>query len=194
MVTTQLQQKHAASSLRTCVVCQSSKPPTQMLRLSENANLVRPVGWHKAGRGASVCIRRECIEGLEPRHLARAFKKSLAPDAALGWRLGLGSLAKQRVLEAIGLARRQNAITLGVEEVCAELGRDPKPGVVIVAEDVAERTRRSVAEASCFATCRELGRACGAAWVGVVRIQPSSLADQAAYWLSVWYESRPIAA
>jgi predicted RNA-binding protein YlxR (DUF448 family) len=172
---------------RTCVVCRAAKPTTDLLRLARD-NGVLVVRQKGAGRSAYVCVAEACLAALDDGAASRSFgaKTTVAPEL-VGQ---LHVLATQRVFEAIGLARRSGVLTLGADDV-ARLGDDDGEGVTLVASDVSLRNAAALPSAAVFATASELGRACGAARVGVMHIAPGRLASLADYWLRVCYESRP---
>jgi hypothetical protein len=97
----------------------------------------------------------------------------------------LHRIAEQRLLETVGLARRQGILDVGVERMSA------LDELVIVASDLAARSASQLGDgARRFLQGTALGRAAGMGWVGAMRIAPGRLADQAAYWLALWYETR----
>jgi predicted RNA-binding protein YlxR (DUF448 family) len=186
-------------SERTCLVCRTARAPDELLRLVALEGVVVPA-LRGRGRGAWVCVARSCLAKVDAFKLARALKLEAAPSLAASWLDDLAALAARRVLEAVGLARRQGVLSLGVDAIAAE---PSTPGaVVLAARDASERTRRDAlaraselpeaarAAAGELASSNELSRASGANNVGAARIGPGPLAHQAAYWLSVWYESR----
>jgi hypothetical protein len=160
-----------------------------------------------------VCVRRSCIERVDNAVLSRALKTQVAPFEQALWRSTLSALAEKRVLEMVGLARRQGQLVVGVDDVvrvCKALGQkdaqdehqgldagsnlcDPRldnEGVVIVALDLSERSKRRLPNGAVFVTSGRLGQAVGMGTVGAMQILPGRLAEQAAHWLAVWYETR----
>ncbi len=180
------------ASERTCIVCHAAHVPEELLRLQYEAGRVY-VAPRARGRGAWVCARLECLSAISPKALARAFKGPiLEPFAPAELVDEAECLAERRVLEMIGLARRQQALAYGAEMASTT---QPGEGLVIVAEDAAERTRASVNDPRrIFVSTATLSKAAGLCDVTAVRINPGRLAHQAAYWLSVWYECRSRAA
>lgn len=182
--------------VRSCVVCRAQKDPAELVRLSIEEGVLS-VGNPFKGRGAWVCVRMACLEALSTSHVSRSFKAATSIEPSFVTELH--SLAERRVMEMLGLARRQNGLTLGSDNVLSLGTRDvalaERKGVVVVANDLAERTKVRAGEAAwTFSDLAGLGRACGVGRAGVVFIKPSSIARQAAYWLSVWYESRRLSA
>lgn len=190
------------SSERACIVCRQVRPRPQMLGLSQAGGVVclgRPSSGKK-GRGAWVCIAPECLEGARPQHLSRAFRTQVTIPDVLGGpsRLALGPecarLGRKRLLEILGLARRQGVLVLGVDEIFA--GDEVPGGVVLCATDLSERTLRLVRGRLAGSRTEEhgawfigdaeaLGSAIGVPRAGVVQVLEGRLAEQARYWLSV---------
>ncbi len=171
------------SPLRTCVSCRRHRQPDGLLRLQlMQGSLV--MAAKRGGRGAHVCVKRECIKGLTAGSLSRALRVPVADldtDALL---CDANRLAQRRLLDTIGLARRQGALTPGVERIVKR-----NDSFVVVASDLSERGRRTLSGVPSFIEGHELGRAAGMGWLGAVSIA-EPLAKQAAYWLTLWYESR----
>lgn len=176
---------------RTCVVCATPRPQNDLLRLSVAESRVL-FGATDPGRGAHVCVEQSCLAGLNARNLARAFRRPVPSPDTGRLRLELHSLAQRRVLEMVGLARRQGALRVGVERMASARTReDSKLGLALVSTDLSARSRRELGEqVSEFADSETLGRAAGMGPVGAMQITPGRLAKQAAYWLRVWYETR----
>ena len=96
---------------------------------------------------------------------------------------------ERRVLEALGLARRVGILVTGTENVPT----DDADGVLLVANDLAERTTQKLSRGTVFASGATLGAATGTGYLGAAFIPGKShhITNEAAYWLAVWYESRP---
>lgn len=182
-----------SSSERTCVVCRKARSPHELLRLSCTAGRVH-FALRAQGRGAWVCVRHACISGLSQKALARAFRQPVSEAVEATTLLEEArALAERRVLEMVGLARRQACLDYGAEVVSST--RSGGEAVVIVASDAAPRTRAHLSDPTrTFVGAFALSRAAGLFDVTAVRINPGPLAEQAAYWLSVWYECRASAA
>ncbi len=171
---------------RTCAVCRASRSPEELVRLRERGG-VAFVDGPSGGRGVWVCARRSCLEKADGRVLARGFKQPVkVPDEPGGLCGVVERVAAQKVLELLGLARRQGVLIVGQDRVASE-----PVGFVVAAIDASDRSLRAAGEtARTFGSSAELGRATGLNGVSVLGIAPGSLARQAAYWLAVWYESR----
>ena len=102
--------------LRTCVVCRTSVEKDEALRIVLAPNGEACVDWrHKLlGRGASVCWKRPCLEGLQRRGpLNRSFKTDVAlPEGNWPLSAALQQLA-QRQRELAGLATRAGELKAG---------------------------------------------------------------------------------
>lgn len=186
-----------APSERTCVVCRQQRPREQLLSLAARDGVLG-FGRPLRGRGAYVCAARRCIESLDPRSLSRAFRRPvrLPEDQRIGSALlaSVHALAERRVLEAMGLARRQGDLTVGDEALAPaeEAHGNGKRRVAVAARDLSERTlRRAQAQgAEPFLDAAALGRAVGMGRVGLASLR-GRMADEAAYWLRVWRETTP---
>ena len=70
-------------STRTCIGCRQRGAADGMVRLAIAEGAVR-VGGPRCGRGASLHLRPDCIEGaLRPGVLARAFKRPVDLSAGV---------------------------------------------------------------------------------------------------------------
>lgn len=176
----------AEGATRTCAVCRTSRAPEELVRLRERGG-VACVDGPDGGRGVWVCIRRDCLEKADARTLARGFKKPVQVPDEPGGLLGVVErISEKKVLELLGLARRQGVLIVGQDRVASE-----PVGLVVAAREASERSLRAAGESTrTFVGSSELGRATGLNGVSVLGIAPGSLARQAAYWLAVWYESR----
>lgn len=80
-----------------------------------------------------------------------------------------------------------------LEPPVLDVSQDPPDamhtGVVIAASDLAERSLRRVPTANVFLLAEQIGHAAGMGSVGMMFIPPGRLAQEAAYWLAVWYET-----
>jgi predicted RNA-binding protein YlxR (DUF448 family) len=184
-VTTTGEEGATTAPLRSCIVCRAERPQAELVRLRERSGVAYIEG-PGAGRGAWVCIRSECLDAVDARALSRAFKKPVAAPEAGGLRAVLAHIALQKLHSLLGLARRQGVLVIGQDRVKSE-----PTGFVAVAEDASERSRDLAGPgAAVFADSNGLSKSTGLMGVSVLGIAPGSLADQAAYWLAVWYESR----
>jgi predicted RNA-binding protein YlxR (DUF448 family) len=102
--------------LRTCVVCRSSVEKDEALRIVLAPNGEACVDWrHKLpGRGASVCWKRSCLEGLRQKGpLNRSFKADVAlPEGDWPLSAALKQLTR-RQRELAGLATRAGELKAG---------------------------------------------------------------------------------
>lgn len=148
------------------------------------------------GRGVYVSAERAALEeALSPKGLGRAFKGAAkAPAAAEVERIleeTAGRLA-ERLLDLVGLARRAGVLVLGMDPVLQALRDAPGGTILILAEDMSERSAGRVEEALerldeghrprrvRVGTKTSLGSRLGRDEVGVVAIRPSTLAERVA--------------
>jgi predicted RNA-binding protein YlxR (DUF448 family) len=188
----------APPQTRTCVVCRARRPMSTLIRVARHDGAVTLGGASTGGRGAHVCIARDCLRGLSGRCLARAFRASeLAPLDSSRVLRELHNLAQRRVLETIGLSRRIGILACGVDRLAVQPSAGDQSrqgssmGIVLVASDAADRSRRRLKGAQPFVQAASIGQAAGQGPVGAVGIKPGRLAERAAYWLAVWYETHP---
>lgn len=189
------------TSERSCLVCRNTRKGDQLLQLAlSNGELT--LGKSSKGSGAYVCAQRACLEGLSPKAFQRSFKVEQEQLSGLIDRAHL--VAKKRVLECIGLARRLGILDVGVDAIIASpwrtVGSDSEANrdyFMIASPDLAERSLRRLetlaeragGKLNKFISAAEQGHAAGMAILGAAGIRPGQLALQAAYWLQVWYET-----
>ena len=167
--------------VRTCVVCRTSSCPEQLLELGLIGKdvVLTPVG---KGRGAWVCATRNCLEKLDVRSVSRAFKTTVSLDALGDPVVFCRALAKRRVFEALGLARRQGLVAIGVDQTVSALSRNEK-GVALAASDLSERSLRQLSAATVLGTCETIGQAMGLKRAGAVWIPAGGLAEKLGFWI-----------
>ena len=140
-------------------------------------------GRHRGGRGAWVCIDRACLSKLDAKALSRALRKPVGLQASVSIPATVATIAEQRVYGLLGLARRQGALVVGYDNI-----KKTSVAFLVVANDASAQCRERVG-GQLFGSSSSLGRCTGLHGVSVLGIVPGSLARQAAYWLTVWYES-----
>ncbi len=174
---------------RTCVVCRQQREPRDLLRVNFNAcdneNSLVVSGY--GGRGVHICVSAACLQNLEARHLARALRAEIvAKDIDHLRREVLPQLGLGRLLGTLGLARRLGVLVIGVDAVIEM----PVGSVSFVAIDISDRSKRSLPKSTKpFVDSHTMGAACGLGRAGALGVTTGELANRAAYWFSVWYES-----
>jgi predicted RNA-binding protein YlxR (DUF448 family)/ribosomal protein L30E len=121
-------------------VCDRSK----LLRfvISPDGEMVPDVGSRLPGRGLWVTPRRDILESaFAKRSFAKAARRSISMAPGLADRVE--ALLVTRCCEALGLARRSGLAVAGFEKVRDSV-RSRKAGVLLVALDGAEGSRRKV--------------------------------------------------
>lgn len=199
---------------RTCIVTREQRPPDQLLRISlQDGAVVAHAG--RGGRGAYVTIDRDALAQLDERAIQRALREPVKSFDSRAFAKSLRELARARVLDAAGLARRMGRLVIGLEGIERELrgALAPKPsdaaapsaqrldvaaaerqGIVLVAPDLSDRSRADAQRSGwLFVPGAELGAAAGLGWAGALGILPGHVAREAAYWLAVWYEAGAVA-
>ena len=169
--------------VRTCVVCREPSRPEQLLELGLIGKdvVLTPVS---KGRGAWVCATRACLEKLDSRSVSRAFKSAVSLDALGDPVVFCRDLATRRVFEALGLARRQGLVVIGVDQTAAALSRNEE-GLALAASDLSERSTRQLEAATVIGTCESIGRAMGLKRAGAVWIPAGKLAERLAFWIGL---------
>lgn len=168
---------------RTCVVTRRALPPEALLSLTLIGTQV-VAGRGPRGRGAYVSIERAVMGALDDRTLSRAFRTGVRGFDVSEFLANTHAAAEKKVLERIGLARRSGTLQVGVESV----SKLPTGAAVILASDLSARSAAKI-EGFQFVTGEALGAAAGMGWVGALAIPSHQLAQDASYWLRVWYES-----
>lgn len=107
----------AASAERQCCICRSTRPQSQLLQL----DLAPPeAGAQPAvknpGRRSYVCVAKDCFAAAAKR---MAGKKVAAQEAQAAFVVPLTLLATTRLIETIGLARRQGLLVMGAARIVA---------------------------------------------------------------------------
>lgn len=158
--------------MRTCVVCKSSVVGDEVLRLILDPEGVLCVDWRRKlpGRGASVCWKRSCLEGLRQKgRLNRSFRTDVKlPEG--DWPLGA---ARQQLIrrqrELAGLASRAGELKSGgnLVERClmkgwpVYLGLAADTGETVAAQWQRRAVGRELALHRSLLTAEELGHALG---------------------------------
>lgn len=201
---------------RACLVCRTTRPVTELLALVQlqldgsQGKAVVCLGRDGAlggrsldtavrrGRGAWVCVARACLSNIGTKALGRAFRGPVEIPPA--WRVSGGAcllqpaheLAQQRILEQLGLARRQGQVTLGSDQLSQAA---PRGAVRVCAADLAPRTLNQAREAGAeiLLSAETLGRAIGTGRAGVLTVAPGRLAQRLSYWLRVYRACAPSA-
>ena len=175
---------------RSCVVCRASLPAPQLLRLScMEGVLLFARGGKARGRGAYVCPEASCLRSLNSARLSRALRSGVSLTETNEEALErLRALAKRRILETLGLARRSGMLEMGSDRVaenlktCMDMGES---GVALRASDLSDRTAHSLRRAWVLGTSEDLGRAIGVARAGALWVSASRFAVGLDFWLRV---------
>jgi hypothetical protein len=151
------------------------------------------------GRALSVePVESAVREALSARGLGRAFSGAArVPSGAEVDRLLAETRARldARLLDLVGLARRAGMSIQGMDSVLAAIAAEPAGLVVVLANDLAERSNRQVEAALASRTAEtagpaprvvrvgskaDLGSRLGRDEVGVIAVRPSTLARRLA--------------
>ena len=174
---------------RTCLVCRADAGAHRSLELGLIGRdvVLTPVS---KGRGAWVCATRACLEKLDQRVLARAFKTTVSMEAMGDPIAFCRDLATRRLRDSLGLARRQGTVDIGVEATARALSAGDE-GLALCANDLSERSSRQLKGATVFGTSEEMGRAMGLKRAGAAWIPAGVMADKAAFWAGLVRELGP---
>ncbi len=112
------------------------------------------------GRGVHVVPDAAALrEALSPKALGRAFRGAARPPAAAEVDAIVSDTSRrleERLLELVGLARRAGATVQGMDSVLAVVAAGAPGDVLVLAEDLSERSLRQVEDA--LARAREARR------------------------------------
>src|SRR5688572_16817559 len=120
----------AAPEEKRCATCRQDKPRGAMLRFvaAADGKLLWDARERAPGRGVRFCAQRACLQ-----------KRKL-------WTPELRTQLEAWVMDQVGLYHRQKRLTLGADPA-QELVDRGEAALVLVAEDVAERTRKHMVDA-----------------------------------------------
>lgn len=89
------------------------------------------------GRGAYLCLNRQCLErAVSRRQFDRAFKSPCQPVTAEALTHALAQAITQRLGALLGMARKSSQFLSGGNQVLDALGRPQDLAVVILADDI----------------------------------------------------------
>ncbi len=135
------------------------------------------------GRGAHCCFSPSCVgAALKPKNLGRALKRAARPPEASQIVGRLRALLLERIAGFIAAGQRKGVLSAG-REAAARAARAGRGGRMLLAGDLAEGSRREVAqgaEVELPLGMEELGRLLGRSPVGVLFLADASLADAVA--------------
>lgn len=178
-----LAMSEARSPSRTCVGCQESADPEELVRfvLGPSGELAPVLSGAASGRGAWVHARRPCLEQAARRGFKKAFKCELESDArALAASIAVA--AERRVRSLISAALGAKALAVGSQATLEALS-EGRASLLIVASDAesSARSREVVAaiaagRACAWGTKAELGKATRRDATGIVAVTDPGLA------------------
>lgn len=104
---------------RQCCICRHSRSQGELLQLDLVPNEAAETAVStKPGRRSYVCVARGCLTAAAMRV---AGKKRPAQEALKAFAVPLTLLATTRLIETIGLARRQGLLVMGASRIVALL-------------------------------------------------------------------------
>ena len=141
------------------------------------------------GRGAHVCPTAGCVSGLHSGRLSRAFKEPVElQEPKLDMLERLLGLARQRIIETLGLARRAGVLEIGTDRVAEKLREcmhRSGAGIAVAASDLAQRSIKQLEDGWIFGTSHELGNWIGVEKAGAVWVPASRFAKTLGFWLEL---------
>ena len=172
--------------MRQCTGCREMKSKKEMLRVLKTTEdeIVLDTTGKKNGRGAYLCLSRECLDkaiknhGLE-RSLKLRFRMRYTNDLRRSWKI----LKNNRVLSLIGLATKAGKTVSG-EFSTEKSVKTGKGLLVIVAEDASENTKKKFRNMCSFyevpifffSDKESLGRAMGKEYRACLAVQDENFA------------------
>ena len=138
------------------------------------------------GRGAYLCIDRQCVENAVSRkQFDRAFKSSCQVQSVEQIVDALANEILGHMSSLLGMARKSASFVAGSNAILDALGRNNSLAVIVLAEDISQQIGEKVsykAEQKKIKTVKlfnklELGRILGRAERSVVGLPGGKLAD-----------------
>jgi predicted RNA-binding protein YlxR (DUF448 family) len=176
----------AEAGERRCIVSREALPRRRLIRfvLSPDNEIVPDIDESLPGRGFWVEARREPIETAARKNIfAKAAKQQVKVDPALADRLE--AMARRRVLELLGLARKAGQVRSGFEKVKGRLAADDKkPGLLLIAGDSGRDGKAKLSRMGKGwvklegPSAAEMGAALGRDLVVHVAVEPGRLAEK----------------
>ncbi len=177
------------TSERSCVVCREKGKASELLGLKV-LNKILVVDEKVGGRGAYVHLTETCLAGLSAALVEKALRTEISMQDPKAWLSGLRLLAKKRIFECMGLARRAGSLEIGLEQI-QRLRSKSKPGALLIfrAEDLAEGSVKKCGnDVHVFCSGQDLGKAVGREWAGVVGFGNVRHRKRAYYWWNLWQQ------
>jgi hypothetical protein len=138
--------KDKESSLRMCAVCRAENEREEALHFvrAPDGRLAFDVRRKMGARGVNVCTKITCLDKLRPGLPGiQALGKVTIDKRFHG---DLQATLERDVLEQLGLLMRAKTLVVGADPAIEAL-KAQKVHVMLVAQDVAERTQRDVKDA-----------------------------------------------
>jgi predicted RNA-binding protein YlxR (DUF448 family) len=130
------------SAIRRCAVCRETAPAGDLLRFvaSPDGHPVVDRKRKMAGRGCSMCWRRECLRGA-PAALSRALDGLSVEVSAEGVQELVRASLRHSLLDELGLARRVGQLKSGADSTERQ-ARSGWAQALALSSDAGEATRR----------------------------------------------------
>ena len=170
--------------MRQCTGCREMKSKKEMLRVLKTTEdeIVLDTTGKKNGRGAYLCLSRECLDKAIKNHGLERSLKTAVPytnDLRRSWKI----LKNNRVLSLIGLATKAGKTVSG-EFSTEKSVKTGKGLLVIVAEDASENTKKKFRNMCSFyevpifffSDKESLGRAMGKEYRACLAVQDENFA------------------
>lgn len=135
------------ASTRACAVCRAENERELALHFvrAPDGRLVFDVRRKMSGRGVNVCTKLTCIEKLRPGLPGIQALGKVQPIDAQFYD-DVNKALERDVLDQLGLLVRQKALVVGADPAIASMLAH-EAHIIMLASDVAERTKRDVKDA-----------------------------------------------
>jgi predicted RNA-binding protein YlxR (DUF448 family) len=173
-------------SERTCVACRKKGIKGELIKLANTPQgVIIDYSEKLPGRGAYVCAEMPCIgKVLKEGALSRAFKESVKSPKTEDFVAELDKKINRKIASLLGMARKSGVVAAGFDSAIEAAMRDTG-GLVIMAQDLSDNTRKKAMEAGTgftgrlveYSTKDMLGSMLGMDPVGIVFIKNKELSD-----------------
>jgi len=173
-------------SERTCVSCRKKGIKGELIKLTNSPQgIIIDYSERLPGRGAYVCPEMPCIgKVLKDGVLSKVFKESIKPPKLEDFVAELEQKINRKIASLLGMARKSGLVAAGFDSAIEAAVKDAG-GLVIMAQDLSENTKRKAMEEGTgftgrlveYSTKDMLGSMLGMDPVGIVFIKNKELSD-----------------
>lgn len=195
-------EKPHAHPQRSCIGCRTVREQGELVRFvcAPDGAVLVDYRHRLPGRGAYVCLNRECLErAVARRQFDRAFKRSCQPLQAGQLSRSISAALAQRLAALLGMARKSSQVLSGGNQVLDALDKPAELAVVILADDISDGVAaKLVGKAGAggvpclrFATKTDLGQLLGRSERSVAALLKGPLAVT---FMAEWHKYQAITA